>query len=295
MSTTLAEKLLNHQETPPPAAWQNIVQALNKSNDQIPFADKLQAYEVAPPPQAWSLIAAELQKKPLHKPAVIKRFSAVYRMSAAAIVVGIICVAGFYIFSTRSSNQQMAPLTAKSNPGTPKQGSPAISNIIRKAVPPPPLAILRKATAAISRKRKKYYAKIEEEKLPNAAVDRLSFADTLISIMVNTKLIRNEKGAVIQNLSLLNNGDNPSYISITSPNGEQTKISSKFLNSLLYLRDNNYLDNFHGYVDKSFLESLAWKLKFESWRKKLLETPFIPSSYNYLDIFEFKELISKDN
>ncbi|MBE7169724.1 MAG: hypothetical protein INR73_03995 [Williamsia sp.] len=292
MSTPLADKLLNYQETPPQTAWQNIALALSETNGSVSLADKLNGYEVVPPAQTWPIIAAELQNGPARKPALIKKFPSLYKVSAAAVAIGLVCAVGFYLYSSRSDKDAMTPLAVKSK--QPKHSQPNLSTIIKEAVPVRPLAILNKARAAISKKRKKYFAKDESQGLHNAAVDHISFADTLISIMVNTRLIRNEKGAIIQNLNLLSNGNNP-YISVTGPNGEQTKVSSKFLNSLVYLRDNNYLDNFHGYVDKSFLESLAWKLKFQSWRKKLLEAPFIPSSYNYLDIFQFAELIAEDN
>ena len=294
MATTLAERLLQHEETPPQASWQTIALALGETIELVPLADKLQHYEVIPPDGAWTAIAAELYAYNTRKPAVVKNLTALYKVSAVAISIGLVCTAGFYFFSKKPFKQGFLPVAIKPKDTGPKPTLRKLQDIIQESVTPPPLAILNKARTAISRKRKKYYAKADTVRLHNAAVDHLSFADTLISIMVNTKLIRNEKGAVIQNLNLLNNGDNK-YISITSPNGEQTKISSKFLHALLYMRDNNYLDNFHGYVDRSFLESLVWKLKFQSWRKKLLETPFIPSSYNYLDIFEFKELITREN
>ena len=294
MSTTLAEKLLQHEETPPQAAWQAIALALRETNEQVPLADKLQHYEVVPPDGVWTVIAADLSTYNNRKPAAIRKLSGVYKVSAVAITIGLVCMAGFYFFPKKPTKQGLLTVAGKRKQTGPKPTLRNLQNIIRESVTTPPLAILNKAKTAITRKRKKYYSTVETKGLHNAAVDHLSFADTLISIMVNTRLIRNEKGAVIQNLSLINNGDNK-YISITSPNGEQTKISSKFLHALLYMRDNNYLDNFHGYLDQSFLESLVWKLKFQSWRKKLMETPFIPSSYNYLDIFEFKELISTEN
>lgn len=294
MSTTLADKLLNYQETPPQAAWQAIALSLQHENREfIALADRLQQYEIAPPSQSWTSIAEELQQNnATHKIALIKRFPTLYKVSAVAAVVGIVCLVGFYL-SKKTFKSPTAPMAVKSKSNTPKPAPPSLQDIIQETVPVPPLAILNKARVAI-KKRKKYFARSEEKILRNAAIDRLSFADTLISIMVNAKLIRNEKGAIIQNINLLNAGDDK-YISITSPSGEQTRISSKFLPSLLYLHDNNYLDNFRGYIDRSFLESLAWKLKFQSWRKKLLQTPFIPSSYNYLDIFEFKQLISEAN
>lgn len=87
-------------------------------------------------------------------------------------------------------------------------------------------------------------------------------------------------------------GDN--YISVTGPNGQQTKISSKFVNVLLYMNNDSNIEQFEGYFSKTFLESLVWKSKFQDWRNKILQTSLIPSADNFMDILELKDLIVKD-
>jgi hypothetical protein len=111
--------------------------------------------------------------------------------------------------------------------------------------------------------------------------------------MIAAKPIRNAKGEIIQNPRIINNpGSN--YISITAPNGEQTKISSKFLHLLMFLNDANDIDQVDGYFDKNFLESLIWKSRFQEWRNEIINTSFGPSSTNFMDIFELKELITEE-
>ena len=294
MSTPLANRFLNYEVIPPAGAWQLIANKLTVGSEQASLAERLQGYEVPAPNDAWINISAALQTPGVktRRGRTVPFKTIVLRLSAAA-AIGFIFIGCFYYFSTSSFNKNRVNRVAANPVITPVPYKPSLKNLIRQSVPPQSLAILTKAKAVFSGKRKKNFVKEESRILRNAVVNNILYADTILSVMVSTKLIRNENGTVIQNISLLNNGDDK-YINVTSPNGEQTKISSKFLHALVYLRDSNYLDNFQGSLDQSFLESLVWKIKFESWRKKLLETPFIPSSYNYLDIFQLKELITKE-
>jgi hypothetical protein len=83
------------------------------------------------------------------------------------------------------------------------------------------------------------------------------------------------------------------YISVTGPNGEQTRISTKFANYLMYLNKDGG-DN-EEYIDYLIRNSNFWKTRFEQWRNKILQqASFIPSSTNFFDIIELKELL-KDN
>jgi hypothetical protein len=100
---------------------------------------------------------------------------------------------------------------------------------------------------------------------------------------MQASLIRNESGDIIQAPAVLRNGSNDEYISVTGPNGQQTRISAKFADVLLYLNKNENLQN------------EEWQRKFEDWRGKIMQTSFIPSSNNFLDILELKDFILKDN
>jgi hypothetical protein len=86
-------------------------------------------------------------------------------------------------------------------------------------------------------------------------------------------------------LSVITRPGNP-YITVTGPNGSQTRISNKFLPCL------SYLNNDHGIYNP---EGMQWKERFQEWRNKLLsEGSFVPSASNFFDIFELKEMI-QDN
>ena len=112
-------------------------------------------------------------------------------------------------------------------------------------------------------------------------------------VNIPAKPIRDESGEIIQYISLAE-GIASRYVSVTGPNGQQTKISSKFANLLLYLNDDNDTDENEGVFTRSFLESLLWKSRFQSWRNAISQTAYIPSSTNFMDILEFRDLILQE-
>ena len=293
MASEFSDRLLQHEVQPPDSAWIHIAGILREEKGQTLLAERLQTFEVEPPQGSWQQIAAGLRAGTTQRTRTAKIRHFIFKWFAAAITGGIIIIVGIRLLSNQASTSgTVPPLAVQNGVSKPK---PAITfrGIIKASVPAKSLAILNKARSVFTPRKRKV---LEEEPkyLHNAVVmTDPFFPDTLFSVMINTRPIRNERGDIIQNLTLLNM-DNNGYISVTSPNGQQTKISSKFINAMVYLKDNNYLENYQGYFDKSFFESLAWKLRFESWRKQLLEKPFIPSNYNFLDIFQLKELISKE-
>ena len=78
------------------------------------------------------------------------------------------------------------------------------------------------------------------------------------------------------------------YIIVTSPNGEQTKISRKFLKMLSVMNTGPYNNLMNA-------ENFQWKLRFEEWRSKLLQqATYIPTANNFLDIMDLKELLEEN-
>ncbi len=105
-------------------------------------------------------------------------------------------------------------------------------------------------------------------------------------VSIPARLIRDANGNVIMDLNLITTPDAP-YITVTGPNGSQTRISSKFLGFLRYL-------NGDAQDDAANYDEIIWKEKFNSWREKLLnENSFIPAANNFFDIFEMKDIIQE--
>lgn len=149
------------------------------------------------------------------------------------------------------------------------------------------------ASAYPVQKNKRPPAKKNDKALRNATINTGHSFGTELAIMIAAKPIRNKKGDIIQDVNLMK-PHGKKYINVTGPNGQPTRISSKFLNVLLYMNDDSNIESYEGYFDKSFIESLVWKTRFEEWRKKIIQTSFIPASTNYLDILELKDFILKE-
>lgn len=106
----------------------------------------------------------------------------------------------------------------------------------------------------------------------------------MVPVTVSAPPIRDEEGNLIMDIQVISDPGQP-YIVVTSPNGDQTRISRKFLHYL------SYLNGDYSYADMNS-EGQQWKTRFEEWRNELLkEASFIPTANNFFDIFQLKELI----
>lgn len=302
MPEQLKNKLFNYEVPPPPGAWKEVATELVNTNEFLPLSRKMYDFEVTPPAAAWKSIASLLDNhdETINETPVKSIPRRVNHIMAAAAIFGILLMGSLYILYNNSSRRQMSdvqknlknltngdqknkqtePIAPSPNTNLPKldyKQNPAVASL---------------ASDFITRKEKKNYSRGNNKSLRNTIVN---IAHSLIepTITIAAKPIRNEKGDIIQDMRLVNVTENK-YISVTGPNGQQTKISAKFMNLLLYLNGDSDIEEFDGYFDKNFLESLIWKSRFEDWRKKIIETTFSPSSTNFMDILEFKDLIMKD-
>ncbi len=292
MSKTYKDKLISFEVQPPPAAWSHIAEELHGNKELFTISNKLFDYEVNPPIDAWNAITASLKDgKTLHNPSLIKQKSRLlsYSMAAAAILaavmIGFIYLNNKDVFSnklairpafdTKFKDTLSEEPVARPLPLISKQDAEEIMEA-------PPATILK--TNKNNTKNNKV--------LQNTIVKKLLFPGNELQIAIAAKPIRNANGVIIQNPEIINPGSK--YISITGPNGQQTKISSKFLHMLLFINDDSDIDEVDGYFDKNFLESLIWKSRFQDWRNKLINTSFVPSSTNFMDILDFKDLIMND-
>lgn len=299
MPEQLKNKLFNFEAPPPPGVWKNIAGELAESNELLPLSKKMYDFEVSPPVASWKAISILLNNS--HVTAdqplggnIPRRLNPVM---AAAAILGILLMGSIYIIYNNSSRKQVLDVQKNLAKGEKKNQltEPSIvapnQDIARLEEKPNP------ALAAISsdyiRKEKKNYSGVNSRSLRNAIVKIAHAFVTEPPITIAAKPIRNEKGDIIQDMRVVNAGGDK-YINVTGPNGEQTRISAKFMNLLLYLNGDSDVEDFDGYFDKNFLESLIWKSRFEDWRKKIIETSISPSSTNFMDILEFKDLIMKD-
>jgi hypothetical protein len=108
---------------------------------------------------------------------------------------------------------------------------------------------------------------------------------------VEAPLIRDANGQVILDKNLITSPDD-CYITITSPNGEQTRISSKFLHIISTLNDDVEPQD---YFDFMMQENSLWKIRFSEWKEKFMtQASLIPTATSFTDILELKDLLMEN-
>ena len=294
MLKTYKDTLISFEVQPPLAVWNYISEELITNKELLTISNKLFDYEVDPPLDAWSTIITSLKKedKTPGNFLLIKRKNRLLSYTvAAAAVLGIIVIGILYFYNVDVIKNKLA---TSHTPNTNYQKAQS-EEPIAKSLPlisKPDAEEIMEAPPVTTYKTNKNFTK-NNKVLQNTIVRNSLFPGNELKIIIAAKPIRNAKGIIIQNPEIVNNSGSK-YISITGPNGQQTKISSKFLHMLLFINDDSDIDEVDGYFDKNFLESLIWKSRFQAWRNEIINTSFVPSSTNFMDILDFKDLIMKD-
>jgi len=282
---------MNHFEPAPPAdSWKAIAARIEDDAQYATLATKMNHFDVPPPFNAWNHIAGSLQETEQDnipvtaKPAI--RRSIILRMAVAAALITVII--GAWMFFNRPTGNTLV----KNNPVTPTSPVVVENNTSHTATDQPS----RKETAAIisapaQRTGRNQYAaaRTTGHELKYAIVNSIpAFRNS--PVVIPSSPILDENGVVIRDMDVLTTNSN--YLIVMGPNGQTARISSKFANVIRYL---NGTDNHDAeeYIDKVIKESDTWKKRFQEWRNKISQSSFIPSSANFLDIIEFKELIQE--
>ena len=273
MSGELKHKMYDYEVTPPQAIWDSIAGGLNEQAQIKPLAEKMRAYEVKPPAAAWRNILAALKGE---APVRSIAFRKVYRWSAAAAVI---LLAGAYYYLNYSDTAQSVVHTDTSVNSTDESEQTlqeTASNTTGNKVFVSPVKLV-----ASSRNRQKVYAEEDSRILPLSYVeDADPFSDER-TISVTARPILTASGELIQDKGIVN-PHNDKYITITAPNGQQTKVSSRFINAMGYF-SNSQLD------PKAKDSTLQQRI--HEWRTKIMQSGIVPSSSNFLDILEITELV----
>jgi hypothetical protein len=298
MSEQLKRDLYDYEVTPPPGTWLEITRRLRESDTSSLLAKKMSDYEVSPPAGLFQEIMESLaQKHGTSLPGKVIR-KPLPQLVAAASLFGIVLMSSLYLFYNNTSKK----LLADSQKNTEKKSNRQIESVGRAHKGgAEPLATESGHSASVgaiasvynNHREKKNYSRGTSRGIYRTMVKIAQTMSASKPITIAAKPIRNPNGDIIQDPKVLTS-PGQKYISITGPNGQQTKISSKFNNLLLYLNNESDIEDFDGYFDRTFLESLIWKSRFNDWREKIMKTSFTPTSSNFMDILEFKDLISKD-
>lgn len=290
MKEDLQQRFLDFEVSPPPSLWNGIATHLNEQHDDLFLREKVLAAELEPPARTWDLIAEVIgiQQSATRQ---FNLFSRRQIPQAAAVLAGVILIGSFLFFNNKVKKGAMAITeSAPSRVSGSTSSSPSAGDPVRRNITAQIAAGIPKSDAIYSalrfKKKNPPSLRRQLEESIVRAYDQLEIPEPAIA----AKPIRNESGEIIQDLRLLNKPNNK-YLSITGPNGAPTKISAKFAHFLLYLNGDNDTDLMEGVFHKSFLESLTWKARFQHWRNTLSQNAFVPTSTNFMDILELKDLI----
>jgi hypothetical protein len=296
---------LSNLEIPPPAsAWEGISAQLNTDYDavEIKLAQKLSAWEATPPPTAWATIAVALPVPASQKqPAKVITFP-FRKVAIAAALTGLVCLAVWYYFTANGNltgPQAVVPNTAATVPAAilpVPANPPAIAGIKITRSSAQRSAVTARYNRAVS-SQVQTAAYIPENQttaavnLPYAGLNAVRTITRVPSPNVAAPPIRDANGNIILDTDLIR-ADNDNYIVVTGPNGEQTRISSKFLHVLSSL---NADVEPHEYFDLMIRENNLWKIRFREWRSKIIQqASFIPTATNFLDILELKDMLQEN-
>lgn len=297
MSHTLRNKLQSFEVPPPPSAWNNIAAALDNefSASDGAVATRLHDLQVQPPAHVWDSISnrlsdesvSEIETTPAAKVFVFRK------LAAAAVVAGLVIAAAFYF--SNENNPKPHEVVDAARKETPQQpivhedpSAPAINgqqHVIAKTKPSRTIKRTPSRSDHIPVTPVTYQPESSESP-EQAPLYELSTVAALQPVSVTAPPIRDNNGNLILDLSTIRNGDD-SYITVTGPNGKQTKISNKFLSCLGYMNASLSTDNLDA-------KGARCSLQFEEWRNRLLtESGFIPTANNFFDIFELKDLLQE--
>ncbi|HEX6430444.1 MAG TPA: hypothetical protein VF008_22285 [Niastella sp.] len=310
MATNIKNTLFNLEVPPPPEAWPYIAARLNTEfdADEIPVAQKMYDLSVTPPVAAWEKIAAHLPQQQIAKKEG-KLISLSVRKTIAAAAMVLLTLSAWYILDKTNNNEDLnvagkatSPSTVKSStvPSTPAADT-EIGEVPVESMENKPLAALSAVDAGLINARfvnrnralrtsSYYYQPIATSYAGLDDDKAVEFTDAN-SPTVEAPLIRDANGQVILDKKLITSPDD-CYITITSPNGEQTRISSKFLHIISTLNDDVEPQD---YFDFMMQENSLWKIRFSEWKEKFMtQASLIPTATSFTDILELKDLLMEN-
>lgn len=293
MTGNWLNRILHFDMPPPTEAWEKIADQLDEEfrADDITLSQKMNDFEIVPPTFILDNVLTEVNtQQPSPQPAKVITLPR-RQIAIAAVAIGLIALATIYFLNPEFSSKQanstsdilpVVPGERSTSPSTENKNNNngSIAGSDAEAGSLNPGADKKLVQSASNSSRNTRGAKY-------AMMNRILPANAISPIAVTAPPIYDKNGNMIMDESLVSAPDE-NYIIVTSPSGEQTKISRKFLKMLCMM---------NGSIDYNYMsyENYQWKLRFEEWRSKLLqEASYIPTANNFLDIMDLKELLQEN-
>lgn len=301
MPGSLQNKLQQFEVAPPLTVWDKISRQLDEEFNAADsrLSSQLDDASIIPPAGVWDTINAQLNNEIPAENQSRKVIPLLVRIAIAAAVIGVMFIGGLYFLNNdqRDNNvvknipRAVTPPPAASKPDQPELSDSSDHALVRNEKP------AQAFKKVINRSAPRSPAAPDEAEPAGQIADLtvnpeqaplydLQTVSALQPVSVTAPPLRDKKGNIILDASLIGKPDDE-YITVTGPNGKQTKISSKFLGCLSYI--NATLTS-----NDSDERAIQCKTQFEEWREKILSQPeFIPTANNFFDIFELKDLIQE--
>jgi hypothetical protein len=294
MSENFQHKILNFEIVPPKEVWNKILLQLDeevKVEDSV-ISQKIYDYEIIPPAFILQNVLSEINTEAkATPPSRIFKFP-MKRVAIAAVAIGVMALALFYFVASDTSIKSITP-TAETTPTVDTIGNkPLITEQDTQAKAEPDIATPSYTSLEKSINRKSDFSGSRDlrngRKKGYKTLNLLLSANAAYPISVYAPPICDDDGNIILDEDLISAPDD-NYIIVTSPNGEQTKVSRKFLKMLIVMNGQS--------INGGYFNAEGYKLKarFEEWRSKLLQqASYIPTANNFLDIVDLKDMLQEN-
>ncbi len=266
---------------PPTGTWNAIAAKLEAEGTAgQSLADRINSVEIEPPSIVWQNIVAELDGTSDTMQTTSSEASVIQmhwrRIASVAAVFVVAAVAVFFLFFNNNSSKKATTLTTIPNLVL---VNPDLTEKVQQQT-----GLLatndrtnNNVSGSVSGNRPRQN---NRPRLKNFDVDEYLQPVRSENIQVTAPLITDESGNLIMDTDLVLD-NNERYITVTSPNGQKTRLSAKFIAQL---------DKLYGVSQRAHDEA-AWISRFEDWKNRFHGSGFVPASGNYMDILELKELL----
>lgn len=286
-----AAQLTVFEITAPAAAQKNIFALLDAAEETASFEKRVYHHEVTAPTAVWPAIASALDKKEAQTVSLEshKKNKKIifFRAAAAAIIIAVLAVTVWLMSNPGDSGireitalpiqkqEATGPVSTTKKINLPsaetreEKNTTAGSNTITQIKTP--------ATAVIPPAAPSYIQQVEMPVLAQNPVNGKK--DKLQTIT----------GEIPEDISLISTPN--SYISITGPDGQSVRVSSKFSTLISYLTEKN--PEVQENLDIIIKESAQWRATFAKWRDKMTNNAIAPSLSNFMDIIELSNVLEE--
>ncbi len=317
--------IYNREETPPQGAWDNIAYKLDMADTAENWSTEIYLKEATPPPGAWNEIAAALDhtenkswqtrlyEKEVTPPAGVwgaintaldatdtkvitmqpgrSNKKLYYRLATAAAVIVTIAGTALWYAGKQPSDTAIQPI-AKNAPNNSPVNPAVIETAETTVLPASEAQEKQQPAAAIVKKQSKLpITQADDKNIPPLDYVKNNQMGFLPEnpVLNNSKKLPDNNGQVSTDIALMETPAN-TYISISGPDGQSIRVSSKFANLIGYLSDGPVKEE---RLDVIIRESALWKATFRQWREKMISNTAVPSLGNFMDVIEMSKLLNE--